>query len=322
MENGIANDWLNVLLLLTAGLVLFLYAVSSLSTTLQEVLGSKAKQWIAQSTRNIPLSILTGTIATFLLDSSSAVIIMAIVLVNSKAMNLRQSLGIVMGANIGTTLSSQIIALNVGQYAPLMLLVGFALVLVSKNPKLSQTGKVILYFGILFFGLFTMENAVEPLQNHPSVSNFLAQAENPWRGALAGCLITLVIQSSSATVGMSIVLVKKGILSLTASVAIMLGAELGTCSDTLLATIKGSRSALKTAVFHLVFNLFSIILGLILFHPFMELVLLLGEGMTPQRMLANAHVLFNVGGVLALAWTIPTAEKILHRIWPDSEPKE
>jgi phosphate:Na+ symporter len=174
-------------------------------------------------------------------------------------------MGIVLGANIGTTISSQIIAMDIGKYSPILLLLGFILLLVSKSPKFSNTGKVILYFGVLFFGLFTMEKAVEPLRNEPFFGEFLKKADNPLTGSALGALITLLIQSSSATVGMAIILTKKGLLSLGGAIAIMLGAELGTCSDTLLATIKGSKQALKTGLFHLIFNLLSITIGLTLF---------------------------------------------------------
>ena len=132
-----------------------------------------------------------------------------------------------------------------------------------------------------------------------------------------GAVVTLVIQSSSATVGMAIILAKKGFLSLIGGVAVMLGAELGTCSDTLLATIKGSRQALKTGLFHIMFNLLSIILGLILFYPFVVLVIKISSGASIERTLANAHMLFNILGVLVFVWTIPMFEKVLNRLLPE-----
>jgi len=174
-----------------------------------------------------------------------------------------------------------------------------------------------LYFGVLFFGLFTMENAVEPLKDEPFFSEWMKKTENPVMGALIGALVTLVVQSSSATVGMAIILTKKGFLSLIGGVAVMLGAELGTCSDTLLATINGSRQALKTGLFHVTFNLLSIVLGLLLFHPFIQLVELVSSGAPIQRALANAHVMFNLMGVLVFVWTIPIFEKLLNRLLPD-----
>jgi phosphate:Na+ symporter len=173
---------------------------------------------------------------------------------------------------------------------------------------------VILYFGVLFFGLFTMEQAVEPLRDSPQFMLWLQKTENPYMGALIGAIVTLVIQSSSATVGMTIILAKKGMLSLAGSIAVMLGAELGTCSDTLLATIKSNRDAVKTGIFHLIFNLFSIIIGLLLFSPFLNLVEHLSIGVSIERAVANSHMMFNISGVLIFVWFLPFFEKSLNRI--------
>lgn len=306
-----------IILSIIAGLVLFLFAVSSLSDTLQTAIGAGAAKWIQRFTSNTFSSLIVGTVATTILDSSSAVIIITIVLVNSKVLTFRQAMGVVLGANIGTTVSSQIIAMDVGKYSPIFLLIGFILLIIAKSDKVNNIGRVILYFGVLFFGLYTMENAVEPLKDEAFFTEWMKKTENPILGAIIGAIVTLVIQSSSATVGMAIILSKKGFLTLTGGVAVMLGAELGTCSDTLLATIKGSRQALKTGLFHVTFNLFSIILGLLLFYPFVEFVKFVSNGASIERTVANAHMLFNIMGVLVFVWTIPLFERILNRLFPD-----
>jgi phosphate:Na+ symporter len=305
-----------IVLSIIAGLVLFLYAVNNLSDTIKDAVGELANQWILKFTSNTWSSLVVGTLVTALLDSSSAVIIITIVLVNSQILSLRQAMGIVLGANIGTTISSQIIAMDVGKYSPVLLLIGFALLLMSKSERISKIGKIILYFGVLFFGLYTMENAVEPLRDEPVFAEWLKKTETPVLGALIGAGITLIIQSSSATVGMAIILAKKGLLSIAGGIAVMLGSELGTCSDTLLATIKGSRDALKTGLFHLTFNLLSITLGLLLFQPFGHLVAWISQNAPTERVLANSHMLFNIMGVLIFVWTIPFFERALHRILP------
>ena len=228
-----------IILSIIAGLVLFLFAVSNLSETLKAALGDNARIWIAKYTSNSFSSLLVGILITAILDSSSAVIIITIVLVNSHHLTFKQAMGIVLGANIGTTVSSQIIAMDVGKYSPVFLLIGFVMLIIAKTEKMSNIGKTILYFGVLFFGLFTMENAVEPLKDESFFNEWMKKTEQPWLGAIIGAVVTLVIQSSSATVGMAIILSKKGLISLTGGIAVMLGAELGTCSDTLLATIYG-----------------------------------------------------------------------------------
>jgi phosphate:Na+ symporter len=309
---------IEVILAITGGLVLFLYGVNSLSGHIQEVLGENAKNIILKFTSNTFYAIITGIVVTAVLDSSSAVIIITIVFVNAKLLNLKQAMGIVLGANIGTTISSQIIALDFGKFSPIFLLIGFVFILVAKTAQLSNTGKAILYFGVLFFGLYTMENAVEPLKESPVFIEWLKHTEKPMSGALIGALVTLVIQSSSATVGMAIILTKKGLLSLGGGIAVMLGAELGTCSDTLLATIKGSRAALKTGLFHLFFNIVSIVLGLLLFEPFCTLVAQISVNASMERSLANAHMLFNTFGVLSFVWLIPLAEKLLNKYLPET----
>ncbi|MFZ4754343.1 MAG: Na/Pi cotransporter family protein [Chitinophagaceae bacterium] len=306
-----------IILSIIAGLILFLFAVNHLSETIQSVLGENAKHWIMKFTSNTISSLLVGIVVTTLLDSSSAVIIITIVFVNSGLLTFRQAMGIVLGANIGTTVSSQIIAMDIGKYSPVLLLIGFVMLLISKSEKVNATGKVILYFGVLFFGLYTMENAVEPLREKAFFLEWMKRTEEPITGAIIGALVTLIIQSSSATVGMAIILSKKGLLSLAGGIAVMLGAELGTCSDTLIATIRGSRAAIKTGLFHLGFNLLSIILGLIFFYPFLHLVEKLSAGAHLERSIANAHMLFNITGVLVFVWTIPVFEKLLNKVLPD-----
>lgn len=297
--------------------ILFLYAVNNLSNTLQSAVGERANKWIRKFTSNTFSSLLVGIVVTALLDSSSAVIIITIVLVNSKILTFKQAMGIVLGANIGTTVSSQIIAMDVGKYSPVLLLIGFVLLLVSKSEKINNTGRVILYFGVLFFGLFTMENAIEPLRNEAFFADWMKRTESPVIGALVGAFVTLIIQSSSATVGMALILSKKGLISLTGGIAVMFGAELGTCSDTLVATINGSRAAIKTGLFHLSFNLLSIIIGLLLFYPFVSFVQLISVNAPVERTLANAHMLFNILGVVVFIWAIPVFERVLNKLLPD-----
>jgi phosphate:Na+ symporter len=309
-----------IILSVIAGLVLFLFAVNNLSQSVQNIVGDNAKKWILKFTSSTLSGILTGTVVTTLLDSSSAVIIITIVFVNSKLLTFRQAMGIVLGANIGTTISSQIIAMDIGKFSPVLLLIGFLLVLISKSDRIGNTGRIILYFGILFFGLFTMEKAVEPLKEEAYFREWMKMTEYPLIGAAIGALVTVVIQSSSATVGMTIILAKKGLIGLAGGIAVMLGAELGTCSDTLLATIKGSTQAIKTGLFHLTFNLLSIALGLLFFYPFIDLVKYMSIGASLERTVANAHLLFNVAGVVIFFNTIPFFEKVFNKILPEREP--
>lgn len=311
---------LEILLIVLGGLMLFLFATNGLSQTIQKVAGKNAKRWLLIFTANTFSAIAVGTVTTILLDSSSAVIIITIALVNSKLLTLRQSMGIVLGANIGTTVGSQIIALDIGMYSPVLLTIGFILIMVSKSEKYTNTGSIIFYFGLLFFGLFIIGNAVEPLKQIPYVVELLRKTETPLNGALAGAIVTAILQSSSATVGMVIVLAKNGLLGLSGALAIVIGAEIGTCADTLFATINGSREAFKTGLFHLIFNLTFVILGLVFFYPLVHLVDYLGSNFPIERSIANAHVLFNLGAVLIFVWILPVFERFLHKLLPEKNP--
>jgi len=312
---------LEMLLMVLGGLGLFLFAINNLSDTLKELLGDKAKKWLGFFTKNVFTAILTGIVITTILDSSSAVIIMTIVLVNAGALTFRQSMGIVMGANIGTTFSSQLIALDIGQYSPIPIFLGLLFSLFSKSEKVSKTGKVVLYFGILFFGLYTMERAVEPLKDDPAFLTWMEKLDNPLRGTAIGALVTLVIQSSSATVGMVITLAKKGLINLGGSIAVMIGAELGTCSDTLLATIRSDRQAIKTGVFHLLFNIISITIGILIFPLFTRFIEQISGNASIEQKVANAHMIFNTAGVLLFIPLVPVLEKLLNRIIPTKKKK-
>jgi phosphate:Na+ symporter len=321
-QNKMSEGFLEILPTLAGGLVLFLYAISQLSQVMDGIFSDRAKNTIAKYTSNIFLSIGIGTIVTILLGSSSAVIILVIVFINAKTINFRQAIGIIMGANIGTTFTSQIIALDVGRFSIVPLIIGLILIVATKKENFRKAGHILLYFGMLFFGLFLMEQSVYPLKESPIFEEWIVSIQNnPLKGSLIGGLVTLIVQSSSATVGMAIVLAKQQLISASGGIAIMLGAELGTCSDTLIATINGSRQALKAGVFHLFFNLTTIILGLVLFNPFVQFVEWFSNSPTIDNQIANAHMIFNIGGVLFFLPFVGLTERFLNWILPEKKGK-
>jgi len=310
---------MDIFLMVLGGLGLFLFAVNNLSDTLQQLIGQKTNKWLDMFTKNMITSVLTGTVATVLLDSSSAVIIMTIVLINAGVLTFRQSLGIVMGANIGTTFSSQLIALDIGQYSPIPIFLGLVFSFFAKSEKVSKSAKVVLFFGILFFGLYTMERAVEPLKNHEKFLSWMEKLDSPLRGTFIGALVTLVIQSSSATMGMVITLAKKQLINLPGAIAVMLGAELGTCFDTLIATIRSDRKAVKTGLFHLTFNLVCVIAGLAIFPLFNRFVVWVSAGVGIEQKIANAHMIFNISGVVMFLPFVPLLENFMNRLLPEKQ---
>lgn len=304
-------DFVRIGLQLAGGLALFLYAVNIMGDKLKELAGDNMKAFLTRFTKNQVSGIATGTVATTLLDSSSVVIIMVLTMVNAGLISSLESYGVIMGANIGTTISSQLIALDIAGFSPILLVAGLLLSVIGKDENRHRIGQVIFAAGLIFFGLWTMDNAVEPLRNYPPFFEWMKKLDHPVQGALLGGLVTLVVQSSSATVGIAIVLASQGLISTQAGIAIMLGAEIGTCSDTLLAVIGRSKEAIRAGLFHLLFNIACVIIGLILIQPFVGTVEWLSGNAQPGRKLANAHMLFNIAGVVVFAWFIPYFHRTL-----------
>jgi len=309
---------MEIILSILGGLGLFLYAVSMLSKVLNELLGDRTRNIVKKCVSNIFTAILTGTLVTVLLDSSSAVIILTIVLVNARVLTFRQALGIVMGANIGTTFSSQLIAFDIGKFSPIPIFIGLLLSFFSRNENLSKGAQALLFFGILFFGLYTMERSVEPLRDNTIFTTLMERLNNPLKGAGMGALVTLIIQSSSATVGIVITLAKKGLIEIPGAIAVMLGAELGTCADTLLATIRSNRQALKTGLFHLGFNVITISVGLICFPLFVQLIIKISGNSSLQQQVATSHMIFNILGVIIFLPFVNLIERLFNHLLPDN----
>ncbi len=303
-----------VILGLVAGLALFLYGVSRLATGMRAVAGDRMRQLIARATTNRFAGVATGTVATAALDSSSLTIIMVIALVDAGLLPFVQSLGVILGANIGTTISSQLIALDVQRYSPIVLAAGLLLHFAGRNEGWRHAGIALFGMGLIFFGLGQMGAAVEPLKASARFTDWMTSLESPLVGVAAGAVITLVLQSSSATVGIAITLASQGMLSLPAGVAVMLGAEIGTCADTLLATIGRSREALRAGLFHLFFNITTVAIGVALLEPLTSIAQLLGGDVA--RQVANAHVAFNVLGVIPTVLLLGPIARALELVIP------
>lgn len=307
---------INVLPLVLGGLIVFLYAIRQLSVTLRDIFSSKVENLIKKYTSNIFFSILLGVIVTILLDSSSAVIIITIIFINAGSLNFKQAMGIIMGANVGTTFSSQLIAFQINKYGVIALAIGFFIWLFYKSSKLKTIGKVVMYFGLLFFGLYILETSLMPFKNSEQFFKWVSSIDNPIKGAAIGGLVTLIIQSSSATVGILIIMAKQELINLSIAVSIMLGAELGTCSDTLVALVGGKRDAIRAGLFQILFNLIPIIIGLLVFDHFLELVEMLAPKATISRQIANAQVLFSVFSVLLFLPFVNSIYRFINWIMP------
>jgi len=311
-------DWFAMGMSALAGLVLFIYGVTQLASGLGDLNSERMRRVTERFTANRLAGVATGFVATTLLESSSVTIIMVIAMVSSGVLTFVQSLGVVLGANVGTAVGAQIIALDVERYVPLLMLTGLLLLFVGKSDTRRKLGVIVLGFGLMFYGLEAIDEAMKPLRNHqPFMHAMTTMGENPILGAAFGAVFTMIIQSSSATVAIIVTLASSGLVSLPAGIAIMLGAEIGTCSDTLIATIGRGRPALRTGVFHLVFNLASACVGVALAPLFVQFVDSISGGAGVGRKIAHAQMLFNCAGVaLVLPFLAPIA-RLLERAIPE-----
>jgi phosphate:Na+ symporter len=312
-------DLFRIIMGALAGLVLFIYGLTRLGDGLEELSTERMKALLSKFTTNRFAGVGTGIVATTLLESSSVTIIMVIAMVGSGVLTFVQSLGVVLGSNIGTAVGAQIIALDIKHYVPALMFVGMIILFLGRKSTLKNLGLIVLGFGLMFYGLEAIDDAMRPFRTYQPFINWMQSAgQNPLLGAAVGAIFTLIIQSSSATVAIVITLASSGLIGLPAGIAIMLGAEVGTCSDTLIATIGRGRAAIRTGVFHLLFNLASALLG-ILFAPYLvQLVLAVSPGAGVGRQIANAQILFNLIGVVVVIMFLPAIARGLEWIIPDT----
>lgn len=301
---------------LLGGLALFLYGMQMMSSGLENVAGNKMKQILEKLTANRFLGVLVGAGITAVIQSSSATTVMVVGFVNSGMMTLRQAVWIIMGANIGTTITGQLIALDVGAFAPLIAFAGVAMVVFLKNEKIHHIGSILAGLGVLFIGMDMMSGAMKPLANSEEFVGLLTKFENPVLGILAGTIFTALIQSSSASVGILQALANSGVIGLSSAAFVLFGQNIGTCVTALLASIGTNRNARRTTVIHISFN----VIGTVIFTTLCLVTPLIAfmEGLTPTNpsaQIANLHTSFNVvtslllipfGGLLTLL-----AEKLL-----------
>ena len=286
---------------LLGGLALFLYGMQMMSDGLESAAGNKMKTILEKLTANRFVGVLVGAVITAIIQSSSATTVMVVGFVNSGMMTLCQAVWIIMGANIGTTITGQLIALDVGELAPLIAFLGVAAMVFIKNEKVKYIGEIFAGLGILFIGMDMMGSAMKPLADSEKFVSLLTAFENPILGILAGAVFTAIIQSSSASVGILQALAGSGVIGLSSAAFVLFGQNIGTCITALLASVGTSRNAKRTTVIHIMFNVFGTIVFTILclLTPLTAMV----EGFTPgdaPKQIANLHTMFNIVTTLLL----------------------
>lgn len=284
-----------IILGLLGGLALFLYGMQMMSAGLESAAGNKMKEILEKLTSNRFLGILVGALITAAIQSSSATTVMVVGFVNSGMMSLNQAVWIIMGANIGTTITGQLIALDIGALAPLIAFIGVALITFTKKPKVQYIGQIFAGLGILFIGMNMMSESMMPLRDYPPFINIMTRFSNPAVGILAGMIFTAVIQSSSASVGILQALALSGVISLRNAAFVLFGQNIGTCITAILASIGTERSAKRTTIIHLLFNMIGTAIftaGCLIF-PITDYVAAF-SGANISRQIANMHTLFNI----------------------------
>ena len=285
---------------LIGGLGLFLYGMKLMGDGLENAAGEGLKSILEKATSNKFMGVLVGAVVTAVVQSSSATTVMVVGFVNAGLMNLSQAVGVIMGANIGTTVTAQLVAFKLDTIAPIFVGIGVAIVMFSKSTKRREFGNIILGFGILFMGMGIMGDAMKPIAQSQQFKDLIIAIGDNWAiGIVAGLAMTAVVQSSSATTGILIALAGTGSIDMSIAIPVILGCNIGTCVTALLASIGTSKTARKAAIIHLCFNVIGTLIFIPLRGPLAQLVQYISP-LNTQRQIANAHAVFNITNTIIL----------------------
>ena len=302
---------------LFGGMGMFLYGMEMMSDGMKVTAGNSMRTILEKLTSNKYLAVLVGAFVTMVIQSSSATTVMLVSFVNSGLLAFSQALGVILGSNIGSTVTAQIVAFKVTDYALLLIAAGSLMSLFSKKDTVKNLGFVILGFGLLFYGMKVMSDTMKPLRADPAFNSILTSFENPFLGILAGAIFTALVQSSSATTGIVITLASGGSITLEAGIPLIFGANIGTCITALLAGLNASRDAKRVAVAHVTFNLLGVLLFCFWIPTFADFVSQTSQNI--PRQIANAHTFFNIlASIVFIPFTGFIAKTIIH-YFPDKE---
>jgi len=332
-SSGDEMHWWDMGMKLCGGLALFLFGMEQMADALKAVAGERMKTILATLTKNRFTGALTGAFVTAVIQSSSVTTVLVVGFITAGLMSMSQSIGVIMGANIGTTITAQIVAFKVTKAALLMIAVGFAMMFLSKRQKIKQYGAMLMGLGLVFFGMSVMSDAMKPLRTYQPFLDLMVQMESPAIGILIAAGFTALIQSSSATTGIVIVMASQGFISLPAGIALAFGANIGTCVTALLASIGKPREALRAAAVHVLFNVFGVLIWMGFITQLAEFVSwfspshpdLAGADRlaaeTP-RQIANAHTIFNIANTFIFIGFAGQFARLVEWIVPDKPIEE
>ncbi len=330
-DSGIS--WWDMGMKLLGGLALFLFGMDQMAEALKAVAGERMKTILAKLTSNRIMGAATGAFVTAIIQSSSVTTVLVVGFITAGLMSLAQSVGVIMGANIGTTITAQIVAFKVTKFALLMIAGGFGMLFFSRQEKIRQYGNMLMGLGLIFFGMSVMSDAMSPLRSYQPFLDLMSHMDNPLIGILVAAGFTALIQSSSATTGIVIVMAAQGFITLQAGIALAFGANIGTCVTAMLAAIGKPREAVRAAVVHVLFNVFGVLVWIGLIPYLAEVVTLLSPAHaelsgtsrlaaeTP-RQIANAHTIFNIANTLLFIGFTGQFARLVERLVPDKPVEE
>ena len=307
---------------LIGGLGLFLYGMTLMSDSLEKAAGAKLRGVLELFTKNRYVGIIVGVVFTAIIQSSSAATVMVVSFVNAGLMTLYQAIGVIYGANIGTTVTSQLVSFNLSQYAPVFIMAGVLMLMIFKNPTVKKAGEVVIGFGILFLGISTMSSSMGALKELPAIQNLFMSLDNRFFALLLGLVITAIVQSSSVTVSIVLLLAQQGLLPLKICFFIILGCNIGACMSAMLASLSGKKNAKRAALIHLLFNIIgSIIMAVILLigSNWIEALIMHMSGGNLGRCVANTHTIFKVFQVIILMPFMSWIVKLTYLIVPGED---
>ncbi|QYZ67556.1 MAG: Na/Pi cotransporter family protein [Gammaproteobacteria bacterium (ex Lamellibrachia satsuma)] len=321
-------NWWDMSIRLLGGLALFLFGMEQMAGSLKLVAGERMKVVLARLTTNRFMGALTGAFVTAIIQSSSVTTVLVVGFISAGLMSMAQSIGVIMGANVGTTITAQIVAFKVTKYALLMVAFGFGAWFFSKQDKIRHYGNMLLGLGLIFFGMSLMSDAMFPLRSYQPFLDLMATMANPLIGILIAAVFTALIQSSSATTGIVIVMASQGFITLPAGIALAFGANIGTCVTAMLASIGKKREAIRAALVHVIFNIAGVLLWVAFIDYLADLVLLISPtsneltgtaklAADTPRQIANAHTIFNIANTLIFIGFIGAFGRLVERLVPD-----
>lgn len=302
----------NILIAILAAVAMFLFSIEKFSKNIQKVGGKRLKKLLARLTSNPVKGSLVGAFVTSIIQSSTATTVITVSLINAGVITFYNSLGIIIGANIGTTITTQLIAFKLTSFAPIFILIGFIIGIVPWKYKF--LGKPVFYFGMLFFSLSLVSNYVGPISSDPQVIEIFSRISNLYYGILAGFIFTVIVQSSSITTGLAVILVGTNLLTFNQSLGIILGSNIGTTITALIASIRMNRDSKRAAMAHTIFNVLAVLIMIPFAFVFGNYVQSLGGNIEQQ--VANAHLIFNLGAAVLFLILIKPFYWSVMKIYP------